>query len=262
MTSLDMDDITSGRTKLERSPHRRIRGQIRKANITMACVDISIPFDRTILISGAEVDTIRSSLAPINPSDFNIEWPKPEALWRSLQTWWLLACRSRAISDPSSRIGLGALLNAFESAICYHFVNHSIGPVVLTTHISTFFEELGIFHNPNSSEDQQVYSLQQTEGRLSRRSFFLLVGTLEYYLPRFQGAEFFVTENGRVGFCCGSPKPGDKVAIFFGAKMPFVVRSETREGKECIKLIGESYVSGIMQGEVLKEARKVVFCVA
>jgi hypothetical protein len=261
MTSLDEDNVTSGGRKLERSPHRRIRGQIRKSNITTACVDISIPFDRTILISGAEVDTVRSSLVPIKPSDINVKWPEPEALWRSLQTWWLLACKNKAISDHSSGTAVGALLYAFETAIYYHFVDHSKGPVLFTTHIGTFFEELGIFHNPSSSEDQQVHSLQQTEERLSIASMFLLLGTLEYYLPRFQGAEFFVTENGRVGFCCGSPKPGDKVAIFFGAKMPFVVRSETREGKECIRLIGESYVSGIMQGEVLKEARKVVFCV-
>ena len=261
MTSLDEDNVTSGGRKLERSPHRRIRGQIRKSNITTACVDISIPFDRTILISGAEVDTVRSSLAPINPSDINVKWPKPEALWRSLQTWWLLACKNKAISDPSSRIGLGALLHAFEYRNLLPFRRPFERAGFIHNNIGTFFEELGIFHNPSSSEDQQVYSLQQTEERLSRRSLFLLLGTLEYYLPRFQGAEFFVTENGRVGFCCGSPKPGDKVAIFFGAKMPFVVRSETGEGKECIKLIGESYVSGIMQGEVLKEARKVVFCV-
>jgi hypothetical protein len=51
MTSLEMDDITSERTKLERSPHRRIRGQVRDANIMTAFVDISIPFDRTILIT-------------------------------------------------------------------------------------------------------------------------------------------------------------------------------------------------------------------
>ncbi|KAN0089042.1 Heterokaryon incompatibility protein (HET) domain containing protein [Hyaloscypha variabilis] len=261
MTSLDTDNITSGRTKPAKSPHRRIRGQIRQANTRTACVDISVPFDRSILISGAEVDTVRLSLPPINSNDIKMKWPEQEALWSSLQTWWLLACKNRAISDPSSRRGLGALLYAFETAIYYHFVDHSRGPVLFTTHIGAIFEKLGIFHTSSSSEDQQVYSLQQTEGKLSIRLYFLLLGTLEGLLTQLRGAEFLVTDNGRVGFCCGSPRPGDKVAIFFGAKMPFVVRSETRQGKECIKLIGESYISGIMQGEVVKEARKAIFCV-
>jgi hypothetical protein len=101
VTSLDEGNFTSGGIKLVKSPCRQIRGQIQESNARIACVAISFPFDKTITISGPEVDAVRFSSPPINASNIKTRWPEHEALWRSLQSWWLLVCKTRANSGPS-----------------------------------------------------------------------------------------------------------------------------------------------------------------
>jgi Heterokaryon incompatibility protein (HET) len=77
------------------------------------------------------------------------------------------------------------------------------------------------------------------------------------------GRRFCVTEKGFMGLVPRSAKPGDKVCILLGAETPFVLRSKARERNEMVQyeLIGEAYVHGIMDGELIKgkvEARPLV----
>lgn len=60
----------------------------------------------------------------------------------------------------------------------------------------------------------------------------------------------FVTEKGYVGLGAASVQPGDKVFVFPGGLVPFVLRTSA-EG--CYRLVGEAYVHGIMRGEALKD---------
>lgn len=72
---------------------------------------------------------------------------------------------------------------------------------------------------------------------------------------------FFITTNGYMGVGPPDAQPGDQVWIFEGDRLPFVIRnlvgSEMNE-KTKFSLIGDTYVHGIMNGEVLwKETRTI-----
>ena len=60
----------------------------------------------------------------------------------------------------------------------------------------------------------------------------------------------FVTEKGYIGLSAKSIQTSDKVFVFPGGIMPFVLRSST-DGY--YSLVGEAYVHGIMRGEALKD---------
>ncbi|KAH8598609.1 heterokaryon incompatibility protein-domain-containing protein [Bisporella sp. PMI_857] len=69
---------------------------------------------------------------------------------------------------------------------------------------------------------------------------------------RLNGKRIFVTSNGYLGLGSEYVEPGDVVVIILGAKMPFVLRKA--EG-QTFMLIGESYVHGIMDGEVMNDPK-------
>ncbi|MCJ1433698.1 hypothetical protein MMC27_003062 [Xylographa pallens] len=91
--------------------------------------------------------------------------------------------------------------------------------------------------NPNWMDDDQ---LTQTQTNL----FGQLVGRMT------NGSRFCVTEKGYVGFCDKKTQCGDITAIFLGCPVPFVIRKFNEREKE-FKLIGKSYLYGLMKGEVL-----------
>lgn len=69
---------------------------------------------------------------------------------------------------------------------------------------------------------------------------------------------FFVTEKGYIGWGPKSSEVGDRVGVLLGAEVPFLLRSLTQEQpgssgekQEDFTLVGETYVHGIMDGEVL-----------
>ncbi|KAI6083840.1 HET-domain-containing protein [Hypoxylon rubiginosum] len=70
---------------------------------------------------------------------------------------------------------------------------------------------------------------------------------------------FFTTTSGFVGTCVPDSRKGDVIAILFGSPVPFVLRLgvETIEANGAEKpthyLVGASYVSGIMAGEMVDE---------
>ncbi|SPO07270.1 uncharacterized protein DNG_09964 [Cephalotrichum gorgonifer] len=59
---------------------------------------------------------------------------------------------------------------------------------------------------------------------------------------------FCVTEAGRFGQVARMSREGDSIAVFLGAEVPTVVRP-TDEGTYTV--VGECYISGVMDGEVL-----------
>lgn len=62
---------------------------------------------------------------------------------------------------------------------------------------------------------------------------------------------FFVDDGGLIGLAPSGALEDDTVALFLGAQVPFVIR-ERGDGK--YQLIGECYVHGIMDGELIKVA--------
>jgi hypothetical protein len=59
---------------------------------------------------------------------------------------------------------------------------------------------------------------------------------------------FFRTVEGRFGWAPDQAKAGDKVCIFDGAPVPFVIRSVNQD---CFELIGDGYLHGVMNGEAM-----------
>ncbi|KAF2002639.1 hypothetical protein P154DRAFT_130948 [Amniculicola lignicola CBS 123094] len=67
----------------------------------------------------------------------------------------------------------------------------------------------------------------------------------------------FVTRQGRLGLGPGTMERGDKVVVFWGGQVPFVLREEKGKergrgggGKRWWRFVGECYLEGIMGGEV------------
>lgn len=58
------------------------------------------------------------------------------------------------------------------------------------------------------------------------------------------------TEGGRYGFAPQCTKSGDLCAVLFGCKVPFLLRP-TGEGHSQYRLVGEAYIQGLMEGEVV-----------
>jgi hypothetical protein len=59
---------------------------------------------------------------------------------------------------------------------------------------------------------------------------------------------FFKTEDERLGWTVDGVQVGDEIAVFSGVDFPFVLR---REDNETFRVVGDAYVNGIMDGEVM-----------
>lgn len=63
----------------------------------------------------------------------------------------------------------------------------------------------------------------------------------------------FVTQRGYIGLGSDLVKKGDLVCVLFGSTMPFVLRSIGSAEAERFRLLGVSYVHGIMDGELWRK---------
>jgi hypothetical protein len=68
-----------------------------------------------------------------------------------------------------------------------------------------------------------------------------------------KGRCFFTTDEPRyMGIGPEHMKAGDVIAVFYGARTPFVLRKVRKRRQKCYKLIGDCYIHGIMNGEALE----------
>jgi len=74
------------------------------------------------------------------------------------------------------------------------------------------------------------------------------------------GRRMGVTITGRVGIFPAATQIGDAVVAFFGGEVPYILRAITPEN-DIYHFIGECYVDGIMDGEVIStdEDSRIVF---
>lgn len=71
----------------------------------------------------------------------------------------------------------------------------------------------------------------------------------------------FVSKSGYVGLCPLEAQAGDAIAIFKGARVPYIIRKIQDISR--YTLIGESHVYGIMDGEYMTKDRvmeDVILC--
>ncbi|KAL8765965.1 MAG: hypothetical protein Q9209_007112 [Squamulea sp. 1 TL-2023] len=67
------------------------------------------------------------------------------------------------------------------------------------------------------------------------------------FLRMARNRKFCITKKRYMGWCPSNTKAGDRICILFGGQTPYVVRKE----KQGYRLLGEAYIHGVMDGEVL-----------
>ncbi|KAF2010619.1 hypothetical protein BU24DRAFT_61857 [Aaosphaeria arxii CBS 175.79] len=73
-----------------------------------------------------------------------------------------------------------------------------------------------------------------------------------------KGRRMFRTERNLLGMGPKSVQPGDEIWVLFSAKVPFVVRPiDNGKAPKRATLVGEAYLHGYMDGEVLSEKREI-----
>jgi hypothetical protein len=65
------------------------------------------------------------------------------------------------------------------------------------------------------------------------------------------GRRLFISSKGYLGVAPAAAREGDAVCVLRGGAVPFIIRKH--EGENCFTLVRESYVHGVMDGEVLQK---------
>jgi len=63
---------------------------------------------------------------------------------------------------------------------------------------------------------------------------------------------FFATKGGHIGMGPAYSKAGDRVCLIMGLNAPYIVRTTEDRNPSRVELIGEAYVHGMMDGEMMK----------
>ena len=115
-------------------------------------------------------------------------------------------------------------------------------------HAHDFFATYFTFQDGRGvSEISEMYETYQQ----AIRSFYF-----DYSLAS-GGRRFFISKKGRLGMAPWSSNSGDKVFLFGGGPVPFVLRCSNEENS-LHSFVGECYVHGIMDGEALRNTANVV----
>ena len=62
------------------------------------------------------------------------------------------------------------------------------------------------------------------------------------------GRRFFVSKDGYFGLAPPDAQEGDRIAVLFGVNVPFILRKIGLN----YQIVGESYVHGLMNGEIVE----------
>ena len=68
------------------------------------------------------------------------------------------------------------------------------------------------------------------------------------------GRKLFLTSDGLLGLCPKGAENGDQICILLGADVPMILRQE----QEKYRLVGESYVHGMMDGEAIHQLEEAM----
>ena len=154
----------------------------------------------------------------------------------------------------------GTLENAFWRTICADIMPHAPDPAKLEP--EPYKNDLRAV-----DKDYQVYRLwwheveatSQIHAR-SRIEFMdglsikSSVSAFDYqvsYSTLFR--RFFISEKGCIGLAPVGAEPGDRISVLFGGRVPYILRENQTDNPSNWTFIGDSYVHGIMDGEVIEK---------
>ena len=100
------------------------------------------------------------------------------------------------------------------------------------------------FSSISSVQDMAQFLKNPRNARMRSWKYW---STVAAFSTRLGNGRFCVTARGYIGFVPYEAKVGDEICIIYGGVVPFVLR----QSKGSSRLIGESYIHGIMYGEAL-----------
>jgi hypothetical protein len=161
-----------------------------------------------------------------------------EAFWRTLIGNIGLGTSSYPVAEDWVSKFATFVLQAQEE-VQAHFANSSDADVKspsLTPGIDSILDVL--------KEDRRVKEALDQDGGLYESTM--------HHISWYR--RLFLTEGGYLGITHPSAQPGDEVILLSGGRVPFVARKSSLDGQACYHLVGDSYVHGIMDGELLDTA--------
>ena len=164
----------------------------------------------------------------------------PTSHWRSINTLHALQTLIAALQPtyPDETIalcltaGIPSLTSAFDS-----------------TSKASFLRSFTNWH-PSSQPDANTDQAQQAMSPLPETYDAEMKAAYYFFLASakaMQGKCLFRTKEGRLGVGLRGVRVGDVVVVLFGGNVPFVVRGPDGEGHW--RLVGQSFVCGLMEGE-------------
>jgi Heterokaryon incompatibility protein (HET) len=200
--------------------------------------------ENVLLVRGIRLDTITScdelvlsnfGLNPLGKNDTDLQ--RVSSVWRDF-----LRPTKRYNLDEK---GLAAYAASLSCGI--HYTDERGDEEVLRLYFVIFLEWLCGDLSPIPQ-----YWRQLASKRLSETSEYDPLPTRRHWNRWIRNKKVFRTANGYVGTANISLRDGDQVCILFGGNVPYILRPEN----DHYLLIGEAYVHGVMDGEVIQEYEK------
>ncbi|WPV30485.1 Heterokaryon incompatibility protein 6, OR allele [Fulvia fulva] len=105
----------------------------------------------------------------------------------------------------------------------------------------------------NDSMSLLIKSANSMPSRTKKEQVDLGGRYLQSFLLACVGRCFFVTNGGLMGIGPENLVEGDRVAILYGGRVPFVMSTRGSLGRGEYRLLGECYVDGVMQGQGMRK---------
>ncbi|KAI1142678.1 heterokaryon incompatibility protein-domain-containing protein [Hypoxylon sp. FL0543] len=232
-------------------------------------------FESITSITGGLVD----EKAPIRTEDELIEWhypPRQEEI-DFVKSAWILTTdfyQSLLNGSSSAMITTQDLTSQLCVPTCYASDEGVFRAFVRTCTLSAQTTEASLDDRGNESEDMIDSAeawFQQSLGWAShpaslitkvwhtiRDKWYPGAGMLfqASLLRSCMGRKFFLTTGGFMGIGPASMRPDDLVVVILGVTVPFIVRKTGTQESPSYILIGECYVNGIMDGELVQAQQR------
>jgi hypothetical protein len=199
-----------------------------------------------LILEGCIFDSIAWAHTPfISASDFKFHVPEQVATFHKLELLW----NSMLREIPESTSPYDELHVALSLTLVAGLLGLKPAEDALGQHFADFCSyllELRILKStPDPAPDpDEVEMLELRDAAKDGRYKQYMIDSIRVCENR----RFFCTKEGYFGIGPATLLAGDKCCILYGAAVPFILR---KVGSQYL-LIGESYVHGVMRGEVLK----------
>ena len=205
--------------------------------------------DGLLQIEGVTWDSI-SSVGEAGTATY----PTLAAIFRS---WYRLAETTLPLQDY---ISSGTLDNAFWRTLCMDYAQTSDKRTERSK------------ENRLAAYDRwwqllKIHTCDSEVGMARNGTFILNIskskGVLDFdfcVMTSTWNRRFFISEKGYIGLAPSNAAPGDKIAVLFGGKVPYVLRrnepASSGTSDTTWTFLGDSYVHGIMDGEVIESLER------